>query len=278
MRSTIIARACSILAMAFLMQASSGTAYSAPDADFLPADLAKYDPKVFSVTDAKFSLGGASIQVVEAKNIAKDQDRHPYACRAWVEVTRAGRSTFRRYYDDIDAAGSSYGVFIPEKQPPPPFFAVVKSGDNDGRLFLVHKNGIVMDLMGGLYFISKDRRFLFSQYASDSDGLVVFDLAGGRTVFNSARIPAIYRWYQEGEIYFFTEAEWNADLEQMTEKKGVGFFFDFNTNQLMPEKLTEAEVAAAKPVVYDFDPGKQKDCSAVRVTSPSTGEQKKRAP
>jgi hypothetical protein len=124
----------------------------------------QYNSDDFKVSQAEFRNGDAVIRIIEVKRISERVDVPPYACRAWLEVTKANKSTFRRYFDNIEPVGTSYGLFVPEVQPPGPFFAVAKNGDYDGRLFLVRKDGKVFDVIGGSYFTTEDKRYLFSQY------------------------------------------------------------------------------------------------------------------
>jgi hypothetical protein len=104
------------------------------------------------------------IRIIQAKKISKNYNEPPYLCLAWIEITK---TIFKKYFDDIDAVAFSYGLFIPNVQPPTPYFAVVKNGDYDGHLYSVNEDGKVDDFMGGFYFITNDKRYLFSQYVSD---------------------------------------------------------------------------------------------------------------
>lgn len=122
--------------------------------------------------------------------------------------------------------------------------------------------------MGGFYFITKNKRYLFSQYTSDIDGLVIFDLKTDRIVFSSDNIPYIHQWYVNGEDYFFTETEWiKTNLGKPTVKGGVAYFYDFNTHQIIPKNMTATAIAAAKAITYDFDPRGYEDCTTVPIKS-----------
>lgn len=224
----------------------------------------QYGPDDFKVSQAEFRNGDAVIRIIEAKKVSKKFDLPPYTCRAWLEVIRAKQTMFRRYFDDIDAVGYSYGLFVPEVQPPGPVFAVVKNGDYDGRLFLVRRDGKVFDLIGGSYFISENKRYLFSHYASDTSGLAVFDLQEGRVVFSSDKLPAYqHQWYIQKGSYFFTASEWLGTSGMPHEKEGVAYFYDSKSHKIVEKTVTSAELAASSPVTYDFDPRECEDC---RVT------------
>ncbi len=246
------------LSLSFII---SGNAHSSPADKSLPFVQKDYDQKEFQVSQSEFHNGTTLIRIIQAKKISKNYNEPPYLCRAWLEITKAKQTVFKKYFDDIDAVAFSYGLSIPSAQPPAPYFAVVKNGDYDGHLYLVNENGKVDDLMGGFYFITNDKRYLFSQYASDATGLVVFDLKAGRTVYSSDKIPYIHQWYEKDGVYFFTESEWiRSNLGTPTEKLGIAHFYDFKTQQVISKKITSDEIAAAKTVVYDFDPRQYKDC------------------
>lgn len=243
----------SMLAL-FLPVISDG---AGPYKEFIPN---QYSPDDFKISQAEFRHGDTVIRIIQVKKISRKFDEPPHTCRAWLDVMRAKQAVFRRYFDDIDAVGFSYGLFVPEVRPAPPFFAVVKNGDYDGRLFLVHKDGKVFDLVGGFYFISENKRYLFSHYASDTSGLAVFDLKEGRVVFSSDKLPAYqHQWYIRKGSYFFTASEWLGS-GMPSEKEGVAYFYDFKSRKIIEEKITSTELAASKPVAYDFDPRECEDC------------------
>jgi hypothetical protein len=235
---------------------------------YKPFIASQYSSKEFKISQGEFRNGNVLIRIIEAKKTSRNYDKPPYVCRAWLDVWKAKQTIFRRYYDNIDAVGFSYGLFVPEVQPPPPFFAVVKNGDYDGRLFLVHKDGKVFDLIGGFYFISENKRYLFSHYASDTSGLAVFDLQGGHVVFSSDKLPAYqHQWYIKKGSYFFTASEWSGSSGMPREKEGVAYFYDFESHEIIEKGVSSAELAASKPVAFDFDPRECEDCNVTHNKS-----------
>jgi hypothetical protein len=246
---------------------TAGNAQSLPDEKFHQFIQKDYDPK--AVSHKEFRNGNALVRIIQAKQLSNNSDEAPLICRAWIEISKANQTTFRKYFDDIDPVGFSYGVFIPKIQPRAPYFAVVKNGDYDGHLYLINENGKVDDLRGGFYFIANDKRYLFSQYASDGTGLVVFDLKAGRTVYSSNNIPYIHQWYVKDGVYFFTESEWiHSNPGIPTEKAGIAHFYDFKAQQIISKKITDAEIAAARKLGYDFDPRKYDNCTTEHYESP----------
>jgi hypothetical protein len=224
---------------------------------FIPDEYGKHD---YEVSSRSIEHGDVVLLVREVKGIA-DRGDSPRLCRAWFEVVKGKQQIFKRYFDDIDAVGFSYGLFIPKTQPPSPFFAVVKNGDYDGRLFLVHKGGKVFDVLGGRYFMTQDKRYLFSEYVSDGAGLTVFDLHANRVVFSSQKLPYIHQWYVKDGEYFFTESEWASASGGPREKERVAHFYDFETNRIVEKNIESSEVKRAKTIEYDFNPREYEDCS-----------------
>lgn len=228
---------------------------------YKPFVAKQYNQQEYKITQRDIQHGDLTLRIIEAKKLINFTEP-PHYCRAWFDVIRSKSSVFRRYFEDIMPVAFSFGLFVPKVQPPSPYFAVVKNGDYDGRLFLVRNDGKVFDLMGGFYFITQDRRYLFSQYASDIEGLVVLDLQAGKTVFSSDQLPYIHQWYVKDGTYFFTESEWlPVNLGKPTEKEGVVYLYDFNSHQIVQKNMTAATVASAKALTYDFDPREYKDCS-----------------
>ncbi|MGZ6240558.1 MAG: hypothetical protein ACXWMF_12065 [Syntrophales bacterium] len=234
---------------------------------YKPFVATQYSSDEFNVSQAEFRNGDAVIRIIEAKRVSKEYEL-PHTCRAWLEVMRAKQITFRRYFDDIEAVGGSYGLFVPEAQPPGLYFAVVKNGDYDGRLFLVHTKGKVSDLVGGSYFISKNKRYLFSHYDSDTSGLAVFDLLEGRVVFSSDKLPAYqHQWYIQKGSYFFTASEWLGTSGLPHEKKDIAYFYDSISHKIVEKRIINRDLAASKPVAYDFYPKECEDCKVTHNKS-----------
>ena len=172
---------------------------------FRPFDAAEYDPKVFRVTARDIQHGQAMIRIVQARKVARHKGP-PRICRAWLTVDVGGQAVYQRYFSDIDSVGAAFGLFVPTRQVPAPYFAIAKLGDYDGRLFLIHQDGRVLDIEGGFYIVSEDRRLIFSQYASDVPKVVVFDVAAGAPLFVARDLPQIQDWYLVDGNYVFTES------------------------------------------------------------------------
>jgi len=235
----------------------------------------QYSQDQYKVTQSQYRNGDIVILVIEAKRISRINKEPPYACRAWLYVMKGKHTIFQRCFNDIDPVGFSYGLFVPKVQPPFPYFAVVKNGDYDGRLFLVHKDGEVFDLIGGFYFLSENKRYIFSHYASDSPGLAVFDLKERRVVFSSVELPAYqHQWYIKKGAYYFTASEWPGSSGIPSEKEGVAYFYDLSSHKIIEKKITKKEVEVSKPIAYEFDPRNCEDCVATHNKANSRAQRR----
>jgi hypothetical protein len=236
-------------------------------AESIPRPFLKeeYPPDQFKISTNEVKHGNLKIMIRQAKRVA-DHSKTPYACRAWLDIEKSNKSIFSKFFDDIDPVGSSYGLLVPKVQSRSSYLAIVKNGDYDGRLFLVRKDGKVIDLIGGFYFLTKDKRYLFSDYASDTGGLAVFDLITGKVLFSSERLPSIYQWYEKNGTYFFTESEWRGNSGKASEKAGIVYIYDFTQQRLVEKKVKPSFIRNARIVKYDCDPREYEDCTSTPNT------------
>jgi hypothetical protein len=122
--------------------------------------------------------------------------------RAWIDIRVHGVRTEKLMFPDIEPVGSSYGLFMSNRQPIPGYVFFEKYGDYDGKLVLVDASGHITNPKGGWLFLDPSKRYLFSEYASDSPEITVFDLKENRVIFNS-EIPIDVHWYRLGNRYAF---------------------------------------------------------------------------
>jgi hypothetical protein len=204
---------------------------------------------------AEYKHGDAVVRIAQAKRLTNVGVPVP-GCRAWLQVVKEGRIVWHANFEDIDAVGASYGLFVPLQQPSAAVFAVVKEGDYDGRLYLIRRDGSVLDTMGGFYFVTPDHRFLISEYASDGSGIAVVDLREGKVVLSTEELPDIYAWYRSGGTYFFTEAD-----DQATEKVDTAaYVIDIKHRRIRARPLDQELKKTAKKAVPTFDPRDYVDC------------------
>ena len=211
------------------------------------------------MTRSSHDLGAVRIQIIQAK-MRKPSAQSPGYCRAWVNVIR-GEITPPAFYDynDLEPVGYSYGIFVPQKQPSPDYFVLVKEGDYNGRLLLVDGSGHITDIPGGTFFVA-DARFLVNEYASDSPGLAVFDLMAHKLLMRSTDVPYVQNWYRDSKGYFFTESEWSGGSGEPHEKLGVAYRLSLAQGKIARINIAAAELKSATKIAYDFDPRQYPDC------------------
>jgi hypothetical protein len=214
----------------------------------------EYPAGKFHVTKNDYALGDITVRVIDVKNLGYVNP--PLQCRAWVEVFKGNQLLKRFYYDDIEPVGFSFGAFVPQQQTVPDYFMVVKEGDYDGRLLLIDKDGGVVDLPGGFYFVTADRKYVISEYASDDSepALTVFDVVNHRIVLQPKDAPEIGSWYRDDSGYFFTEYG----------KSGHAQRLDLENHRLVKISVGANDRKNATKVQYDFDPRKKQDCTSAQ--------------
>lgn len=232
-------------------------------------DPKAYPSETFQVTEGRFALGDVTVRIVQAKKTTYDSSP-PSACRAWFEVRKEGHLLKRLYYDDIEALGGWYGIFVPKRQPLPDYFVAVKRGDYDGRLLLVARDGSLADLPGGDFFLTADKRFIVGEHEMDTDVLVVADLAQRQIVIDgekSREIPQVAAWYQDALGYFYTEGDDWYPEGMPQERKGYVFRLDLVRHRVVKARMSAASLAASHKVAYESV--SKEDCSTPTPPSPA---------
>ncbi len=226
----------------------------------------RFDPKAypsgpFRVSHREYPQGDISVRVIQVKRVDNASGKAPSYCRAWLEIWKASRLLRQFYFDDIEPVGGGYGIFVPERQPFPNNFIAVKEGDYDGRLLLISKDGSAVDLPGGPYFATPDRRYLIGLHSRDSNSLVIIDVAKRKVVLDGDKegVPEIHSWYMDDRGYFFTEVD-QTDNEK--ELKGAVYRLDLKHLRIVKVKMRSANLAAARRIDYDFDARGMTNCAS----------------
>lgn len=245
--------------------ALSAPVHGQDQAQFTPFDRGEYSAEAFSVTARTYPHGRVKVKVTQAKRVDTLPKSPPYFCSAWLEVAEGGKNVWQRSFEDIRPSGFSYGLFVPQKPPAPRYFALVKAGDNDGRLYLVDReDGTVFDLPGGFYFVTMDNRYLFSEYAGATQQVAVFDLIAGKILLDTktseaAQLPGeIYDWYYDGRRYFFTVVKGEANSDGMV-AEDRSTLYEVNLRHPGIAKVP-ADFSTLHHKRWDFDPRTLKDC------------------
>jgi hypothetical protein len=197
----------------------------------------KYDPYQQSDYPAeKYQITYDTIRfssfLIGIRQIRNKSGYEPFTCRAWLTITDKDKLIYQRYFRDIDAVGDCHGIFIPLSQPRDDYFILSKLGDYDGRIFIIDIKGNVTEKIGGEFYISKDKQYLFSSYHSDLSGFTVFDFKNGQTLFSDTITPRIIDWYYKDNKYFTSIELSNGQISNIDY-----YFFDFATKKLILSKL-----------------------------------------
>jgi hypothetical protein len=216
-----------------------------------------YPEPRFHVTQADYEAEGLEIRMVQAQ----DRAPHGFTCRGWLRLRPAGGAPRWIYRGDIEAVGSSYGLFVPSTQPMRRFFLAVELNGYDGKLLIIDGKGTIREVPGGAFLHDHERRLLFSESFSDAGpALVVLDLDSGKTLFQAEK-PGSYHWYRLGSDLFFTTST-RAKGHGPAEDRATGYSYDAAKRTVVPRVLTPEIWSRAEPVERDFDPRWYQDCTS----------------
>lgn len=157
-----------------------------------------YPPEKYQITSDSIKFKNFVIKIHQVRN---KTGYEPFSCRAWLIINNNSKSIYQRFFKSIDAVGSCYGLFIPIIQPRQDYFILSKLGDYDGTIFIIDSKGNVTEKLGGQFYVSKDKRYLFSSYDSDIYGLTVFDFTTGQILFSDTDTPSLFEWYYKDNKY-----------------------------------------------------------------------------
>jgi hypothetical protein len=196
---------------------------------FEPFKASDYPKADYQITSDAIQFKDLNIEVQQVRN---KSGKGSFSCRAWLIVSKNNKSVYQRYFKSIDAIGDCYGLFIPIRQPREDFFIVSKLGDYDGRIFIIDSKGKVTEKIGGAFYISKDTRYLFSHYHSDSPGLTVYDFEKEQTLFSDTITPRLFDWFYKDGKYIC-----GVDLLNNQISANGQYYFDLVSRKLVPIKL-----------------------------------------
>jgi len=220
--------------------------------------IKRFDPKSypagsFKVSRHDYPLGNYTIRIIQAKRFHEGITPPPSVCRAWLQVREGGRILRQAYFDDIDAVGGEYGIFLPEHQPLTNYFVAVKAGDYDGRLLLVGKDGSLANLPGGGYFLTPNKRYLIGSHFTDSESLVVVDVAQRRVVIDGEKqkLWDVGDWYLDGTGYFYIENEETGQPRQPQQSTVAIYRLDLKHFKVQTEKINAEHLKSLRKINYD---------------------------
>jgi hypothetical protein len=202
---------------------------------FEPFNSCDYPKEKYQIMSDSFRLNKILIKIRQVKTRNPNSgDKTFFYCRAWLTVSKENKSIFQRFFKSIEPLGGCSGLFISPEQPRKDYFVVSKLGDYDGRIFIFDSFGNVTEKLGGVFFVSNDKRYLFSDWDSDGSGLTVFDFIKGRCLFSEIIEPTLNGWYFQDNKYVSP-----ADQDVVDDNSIMLINFDLVTNKLVISKSSK---------------------------------------
>ncbi len=207
--------------------------------EFVPTDYAASDYKT-KIQSIPFN--NLTIKLIKINHKGYENENAFY-CRAWLKVIRNDSTIDSLYFDNITAGKGCAGLYMDNKQPDPNHFILTKFGDYDGRTLIINKQGQIKNITGGKYFITRDKRYLFSIYESDLSGIAVFDFRYDKLTYsNNAFTSKLTEWYfQEGRYFSLDQEGDEEEVETENPNYNAMFFtiqyFDFVKRTMKKDKL-----------------------------------------
>lgn len=222
--------------------------------DFVAADYANNDYKT-KIQSIPFN--DMTIKLIKINNKA-DENENAFYCRAWLKVIRNDSTIDSLYFDNMLAGKGCAGIYMDNSQPDPNHFILTKFGDYDGRTLIINHLGQIRNITGGKYFITRDKRYLFSLYDSDLSGIAVFDFRYDKLTYsNNSFKTKLTDWYFQEGRYFSLDQEAEEEESESENPNAALFFtiqyYDFikrtmKTDKLNFENLREENAIELQPV------------------------------
>jgi hypothetical protein len=187
--------------------------------------------------------------------VMKRDDTTAISCRAWVTIRNKGKITKQIYFKNIEAVGSCSGLFIPAVQPKQDVFIFSKFGDYDGVIYFVDVHGKITEKSGGVFYLSADKRYLFSPYYSDLAGITIYDLEKKHILYSFDLESHLEDWYFQDGTYFAIA----STTENLYTKIKIANF-DLSTNQITFSTVDRNYPKAENKLEIHNDYS-QKDCN-----------------
>lgn len=209
---------------------------------FRPFNRTNYPSASYSIKSDTFHFRDLTINLVQVRlKKPAEPKQHQAACRIWLFVKKDSVRTDQLYYNNCEALGGCSGIFIAKEQPSENYFVLSKFGDYNGQLLLIDTSGKIRIYAGGRYYLSQDKRYLFSFYDSDQPGATVFDLKKGKLLYTSDSLQYhLMGMYRNGKTYFAT-----LGAEREEEKIKV-VVFDFKSRKLISDRVSADYLAKSK--------------------------------
>ena len=167
-------------------------------------------------------LGDIEITMFDANRILREEYDFPMFHSSYLEIKVPNQKPIRKYYPSMEPLGGRAGLGYVPVLSEPDFRFFVKEGDYDSRTIIVTKDGRVVDLEGGAFWIYKN--LLISEIGDVVyEGTIVWDMKQEKLLYRPEDNPDIYAengidefettyYIASGELYLKIEALFNEDL------------------------------------------------------------------
>ena len=206
-------------------------------------NIAEYPQAHYKIKSNNYSYATYTVKVIRVTAKEEDPTENTFFCRAWIKVLLKDSLIDSLYFDNMSTQKGCSGIYVEEEQPLTNFFILVKYGNFDGRTLIIDPAGKIHNIIGGKYFVTRDKRYLFSIYESDLSGLAVFDFKTNKQVYNNdTLLTKLNQWYvQEGRYFSLDQEADDEEMETENPNFSVMFFkirfFEFVKKQLKTDKL-----------------------------------------
>jgi hypothetical protein len=211
-----------------------------------------YPASKFNLQIDSFTLGAYLIEFIQVTN--KSDDNEPL-CRSWFRLKQFGKVANQVYFDNIKPNITCAGIYIPEIQPRKDFFIASKFGDNDGKLIVINRLGEIKLLKGGQFYLTNDKRLIFTNHASEENGLTVFDLNTEKVLFEGKVSKPLADWYYQDSRFFATVSN-----DIIVNNKINLMYFDITTNKPVLQQVTSGYVRKDKAIKLFNSIAEVNDC------------------
>lgn len=203
--------------------------------------------KEFAANDYAASDFKTKIQTVPFNNLIVklikvsskgDNNDNAFYCRAWLKILLNDSTIDSLYFDNMVAGRGCAGLYMDDEQPLTNYFCLVKFGDYDGRTLIIDNHGKIHNIIGGKFFVTRDKRYLFSIYEGDKSGIAIYDFILNKRVYYADTLDSkLDQWYFQDGRYFSLDQE-NDEEEVETENPNfAALFFRIRTYDVVKRQM-----------------------------------------
>ncbi|MEO8150195.1 MAG: hypothetical protein ABI723_21355 [Bacteroidia bacterium] len=210
--------------------------------DYKEFNATEYLSSLYKIKSQNFSLNAYSIKLIKVFNKG-DENENAFYCRAWLKVLLKDSLIDSIYFDNMVPGKGCSGIYTDNEQPLLNYFLLVKYGNYDGRTIIIDSKGKIHNIIGGKYFLTRDKRYLFSIYESDLSGISIYDFKTNKSIYtNDSLTTKLNQWYfQEGRCFSLDQEGDEEEVETENPNFSAMFFqiryFDFTKKQMKTDKL-----------------------------------------